>query len=80
MLLVNTVASPATPATLAMRTTVSLPVLATNSALSSLLNSSPLAPNGGKPAVVSRGSLFQIAPRPPLGPVTQMTPWKESET
>ena len=79
MLLVKTLASPATPPALAMRTTVSFPVLATKSADSSLLNCSPFAPKGGKPVVVRSGSRFHSVAAPPSGPVFQITPWNESE-
>src|SRR2546430_3359943 len=65
MLLVKSVASPALSPALAILTTVSLPVLATNSALSSWLKSTPLAPNGGKPVVSRSGADFHATPSPP---------------
>ena len=80
MLLTKTVAAPALPPVTGIFTIVSLPVLATNSALPALLKPSPLAPNGGTPAVVSSGSCFQTVATPPPGPVFQMMPLKESET
>ena len=49
MLLTNTAAVPGLPAITGIFTIVSLPVLATNSALPALLKPSPLAPNGGTP-------------------------------
>src|SRR6185503_18245699 len=60
-------------------TTVSLPVLQTNSVVPAPLKASPLAPNGGTPVVVSSASAFHAAIVAPPGGVRQITPWKESE-
>ena len=62
-----------------MRTTVSLPVLATNIAEALRLNAMPLAPNGGTPLVPSNGSLTHAAGTPPAGDVRQIVAWNESE-
>src|SRR6266481_8910488 len=61
-------------------TTVSLPVLATKSAVRALLKASPLAPNGGTPVVPSRASVTHGVAVPPFGPVRQMMLRNESET
>src|SRR5260370_36090542 len=80
MLLTNTAGVPGVPPGTGILTTVSLPVLATNSAEPPLLKARPLAPNGGVPGVVRRELLHLSAAPPPCRADFARWPLQECQT